>query len=378
MYTHERLGVPVVINASGKMTHLGGSAIHAEVGQAMAEAGEAYVDLAALKARAGDLIAAWAGAEAGWVTSGAAAGVAIMTAACVAGTDPVKVAQLPAADWEPRSILLQAGHAVNFGAPVDQMIRIGGGRPVAVGWANLCTPEMLRASIDARTAAILFVQSHHAVQKGMVRLDDVVSIGRAARIPVLVDAAAEEDLRRYAAAGTDLVTYSGGKAFEGPTSGFIVGRAGPIEACRAQERGIARPMKIGKESIMGLLTALERYLARDRAAELAEQQDVVKALLAGLGDLPHTIVRTSVDEAGRSITRVAITPSRDALGFDAETLTRALRDGSPSVFVRDHLARTGTIMLDPRPIRPADVPLIVGAIRQAYGELTVQAKPSAR
>ncbi len=366
MYTYERLNVPTVINASGMMTHLGGASVAPDVAQAMAQAGQAHVDLGVLKRRAGDVIAAWAGAEAGWVTSGASAGIAIMTAACVAGTDPARVAALPDAVWEPRSILLQTGHDVNFGAPVEQMIRIGGGRPVRIGWANACTPELLRASIDARTAAILFVQSHHAVQKEMVGLDQVIAIAHAVHCAVLVDAAAEEDLTRYVAMGADLVTYSGGKAFGGPTSGIIVGRSPRIDACRAQEAGIARPMKVGKEAIIGLLTALERYVQRDDAARETEQRQICDALLAGLKDLPHTKVQLAADEAGRAITRVALSPSSDVLGFDAVTLMRDLGTGSPQIFVRGHLASTGTILLDPRPLRPSDVPVVVRAILNTY------------
>ncbi len=366
MYTYERLGVPTVINASGMMTHLGGASLAPEVAQAMAEAGQAHVDLDVLKRRAGEMTAAWAGAEAGWVTSGAAAGIAIMTAACVAGTDAARVARLPDAGWEPRSILLQTGHDVHFGAPVEQMIRIGGGRPVRVGSANACSPELLRSTIDAHTAAILFVQSHHAVQKGMVSLPQVIGMAHGMHCAVIVDAAAEDDLARYAAIGADLVTYSGGKTFGGPTSGIIVGRADLIEACRAQEHGIARPMKVGKEAIVGLLTALDCYVTRDRAARQLEEQQICQTLLAGLRDLPHTRVELTVDEAGRAITRVALSPTPGALGLDAVTLMRELREGSPQVFVRGHLASTGTILLDPRPLRPADVPAVVRAIHAAY------------
>jgi uncharacterized pyridoxal phosphate-dependent enzyme len=365
MYTYERLGVPTVINASGMMTHLGGAALTIDVARAMAEAGQAHVDLMLLKRRAGEVIAAWAGAEAGWVTSGAAAGIAIMTAACVAGVNPARVARLPNADWEPRSILLQAGHAAEFGAPVEQMIRIGGGRPVQVGSVNACGADLLRAFLDERTAAVLFVQSHHAVQKGMLSLSEVIALAHEGRVPVLVDAAAEEDLQRYVAMGADLVTYSGGKAFGGPTSGIIVGRTDLIEACRAQERGIARPMKVGKEAIMGLLAALEGYAQRDKAARQAGQA-ICQALLDGLRDLPHTKVWIEADEAGRAITRVALSPDPQALGFDAVTLARDLQQGSPQICVRSHQARTGKIMLDPRPLRATDVDHITQAIRGIY------------
>jgi L-seryl-tRNA(Ser) seleniumtransferase/D-glucosaminate-6-phosphate ammonia-lyase len=366
VYTYERLGVPRIINASGKMTRLGGSALAPEVRQALAEAGAAYVELDALKVRAGEVIAGWADAEAGWVTSGAAAGIAVMTAACVAGTDAGRVRRLPQADWEPRSILVQAGHLVDFGAPVEQMVRLGGGRPVAVGAVNRVTAELWRTALDGPVAAALYVQSHHCVQTGMLPLAEMIAACRGPGVPILVDAAAEEDLRRYVALGADLVTYSGGKAFEGPTSGFVVGRAALVAACRAQERGIARAMKVGKESILALLTALEAYLSRDAAAEQARQAALVAELRAALGSLPHTRVSEIRDEAGRDIVRVAVSPDSAALGFSAADLAQWLAGGQPAVMVRAHRAAAGTIALDPRPLNREEVPVLVEAIRAVY------------
>ncbi len=368
-YTYERLGIPRVVNASGKMTHLGGSSLKPAVARSMAEAGAAYVELDAVKARAGEVIAAWAGAEAGWVTSGAAAGIAIMVAACVAGADPARVAKLPHPDWEPRGILIQAGHLVDFGAPVEQMIRLGGGRPVPLGAVNRVTPDRLRAELGPTLAGFLFIQSHHCVQKGMLSLAEAIDLCRTVQLPVLVDAAAEEDLQRYVRSGADLVTYSGGKAFEGPTSGFIVGRASPIAACRAQERGIARAMKVGKESILGLLAALEVYLGRDADAVRSERAGIIVELAAALQDLPHTKVQQVPDEAGRDILRLALSPDGAALGFTAVDLARRLAQGTPQVVVRSHQANMGTIQLDPRPLLREDVPVLVEAIHRAYREL---------
>jgi D-glucosaminate-6-phosphate ammonia-lyase len=258
-----RLGIQRVINAAGRMTMLGGSALAPDVADAMAEAGRTYGRLADLHQRAGELIAEHTGAEAAVVTTGAAAGIVLMAAACVAGSDPAAVELLPDVAHEKRDVLVQIGHMVSFGAPVAQMIRLGGGRAVSVGWANGVRPDHLSAAIGPNTAAFLYVQSHHTVHHGMLPLGHCLELCHAKGVPVIVDAAAEEDPRLYVAMGCDLVAYSGGKAFGGPTSGFVAGRKELVAACRAQERGVARPMKVGKEAIVGLLVALERYAARD-------------------------------------------------------------------------------------------------------------------
>jgi uncharacterized pyridoxal phosphate-dependent enzyme len=348
------------------MTALGGVALHRDVTAAMAEAAGANVEIEVLKDRAGERIAAWCGAEAAMVTPGAAAGIVIMAAAVVTGGDPHKASQLPDVDWPRREIVLQLGHAVNYGCSVTQTIRMAGGRPVLAGSANLVRRRELEGAITERTAGILFVQSHHAVQKGMLGLREVVEIAASRGVPVLVDAAAEEDPRRYVALGADLVTYSGGKAFEGPTSGFIVGRCDLIAACRVQESGIARPMKVGKETIVGLLAALERYLDRDGAAEQARQAALLAALREGLADLPHKRLDVVQDEAGRAIRRLHLTLDAERLGFSAAELADELTRCNPPIYPRAHLATTGTIALDPRALAERDVPVILAAIRATF------------
>jgi uncharacterized pyridoxal phosphate-dependent enzyme len=368
--TYARVGVTRVINAAGRMTMLGGSALADEVADAMAEAGRGYVRLADLHSRAGELIAGWTGAEAACVTTGAAAGIALMVAACVAGTDPAAVELLPDVDGDKREVLIQIGHQVSFGAPVAQMIRLGGGRAISVGWANGVRRDHIESAIGPNTAAFLYVQSHHTVHHGMLPLATCLEVCRTHGVPFLVDAAAEEDPRAYVATGVDAVAYSGGKAFGGPTSGFVAGRRAVIEGCRAQERGIGRPMKVGKESIVGLLVALERYVARDEAvatAELARQQRIVDGIAAGLRDARGLRVATIRDEAGRAIVRAAIHVDSTALGKNAADLAAFLATGSPAIYLRSHHAPEGYVAVDPRPIAEADVPLIVDRVRAFAG-----------
>ncbi|SUG63570.1 transferase [Salmonella enterica subsp. enterica] len=116
------------------------------------------------------------------------------------------------------------GHNVDYGAPVTSAIRLGGGRIVEVGSSNLATRWQLESAINEKTAALLYVKSHHCVQKGMLSIDDFVQVAQANHLPLIVDAAAEEDLRGWVASGADMVIYSGAKAFNAPTSGFITGR----------------------------------------------------------------------------------------------------------------------------------------------------------
>lgn len=367
MTVFERFGVDPVINAAGKMTALGGSAQAAEVAAAQAEAATAHVDIAALRARAGEVIAARTEAEAACVTTGAAAGIVISVAACIAGSDPDRVARLPDSDGMVNRVVLQAGHAVNFGAPVEQMVRLAGGRPVIAGTrVGVSADEVGSALEEAPCAALLYVQSHHAAQEGIVPLEDCIELAHARRTPVIVDAAAEEDLRRYVRAGVDLVTYSGGKAFGGPTVGFIAGRRDFVAACEAQGRGIARPMKVGKEQIAGLLVALERYEATDAEAEVARRRRVnaiVRETLEGIGEVEVSI---RMDEAGRPIERVAV--HARAGGFDVRDLVRFLAEGTPSIRTRNHHLDDGLVTFDPREVTEPEAYVIAERLRVYFAQ----------
>ncbi|WP_063772665.1 HPr family phosphocarrier protein [Streptomyces sp. CT34] len=347
---HEDLGVTPAINAAGKLTVLGGSRLDEAVIAAMGEAARSHVVMDDLLVAAGRELARATGTEDACPTTGAAAGIAIAVAALVAGTDPARVERLPDAGDAPAEVVLQKGHAVHFGAPLTQMIALGGGRPVEVGSVNTVRPEHLSAAVTERTAALLYVRSHHAVRSGEVPLETVVALGRAHGVPVIVDAAAEEDLRYWPATGADLVVYSGGKAIGGPTSGLICGRAELIAACRAQYGGIGRPMKVSKEAVFGLVRAVRAYEeagGADAAGRAAGQQARMARLAARLDGLPGVSARVVADPAGRGIHRAELTVDPEAAGRDAAGLAAA---APPPIFLRGHDMAAGRLAVDPRPL----------------------------
>jgi len=343
----------LVINAAGKLTALGGSAQSDGVAAAQRDAAQAHVDLADYRAEVSARIAEVCGAQAACITSGAAAGIAISIAALVTRGDPGRVRLLPQTEGT-HPVLLQAGHSVNFGAPVEQMIRLGGGRPRLVGDANQARGRELASALgEGDSTAMLYVQSHHAVQTNQISLDDCVSHCKQHGVPLIVDAAAEDDLGRYIDAGADLVIYSGGKAFAGPTSGFIVGRADLIEHCEQQGVGIARTMKVGKEAIAGLARALDEYTAdseEDRLATYAARNELLLAATSGLSALR---IGEVPDEAGRPFSRIAVHAQ------DVHALVSFLVAGDPSIRTRNHHLDAGYLLIDPRELRDEHVDLII-------------------
>lgn len=362
MSVFQHFGLRQVINGCGKMTVLGASAVDEAVAEAMAKAAMDYVEIAKLLPAAGQYIARATGAADGCPTCGAAAGIAISTAAVIAGCDLGKIESLPNSAGMKNEIILQKGHAVNFGADITQMIRLGGGKPVEVGCANLVEAAHIRAAITEHTAALFYVKSHHAVQKGMQSIEVMRQIATEYDLPLIIDAAAEEDLTRYIALGADLVIYSGGKALSGPTSGFICGRKALCEACRMQYKGIGRAMKVGKEGVVGLLTALSRYTERDEdAAGQKKRMNLLLEALAGIKGVGGKIVQ---DEAGREIYRAELAIDEKVAGISAAQIAAALEGGEIAIHTRNYYLAQGKIYVDPRPLLSGQEMIIAGRIKE--------------
>lgn len=355
--------IPRIINAAGKLTALGGSAQSGSVALAQAKAASKHVDLALLRQAAGDHIATLTGAQAACITTGAAAGIAISVAALTAGNNLRKVQQLPYTEDE-HHIILQAGHAINFGASIEQMIRLGGGLPRIIGDTNSVPERLLSEAVETATdnSGFLYVKSHHCVQENMVSLDRCITLCHQADIPVIIDAAAEEDLQFYISSGADLVTYSGGKAFTGPTVGFIAGRKDLIESCELQFRGIARTMKVGKEQIFGLIKALEEYQELDFAARSEELKQKNETIISALEKFEYIRAVLKPDEAGRDFERVAISASDEK--FAIRDLVKFLAEGEPGIRTRNHHLDQGYFLIDPRELIEGDALIIIKRLQQ--------------
>ncbi|MBC7317057.1 MAG: aminotransferase class V-fold PLP-dependent enzyme, partial [Chloroflexi bacterium] len=216
---------------------------------------DAYVDMDELMEKVGERLAALTGAEWGYITSGCAAALAEVAAACMAGADPEKIARLPDTTGMKHEIIMQRAHRNQY----DRALRLTGAVIVEVD-----TADDLRAAINERTALIAVNADHE--REETIPTPEMIAIAREYRIPTLVDAAAQRpDVPNiYLAMGADAVAYSGGKCLRGPqASGLVLGKKALLKAAylhSAPHHGIGRPMKVGKEEIMGLLTAVEAWI----------------------------------------------------------------------------------------------------------------------
>ena len=216
----EQLGVRTIVNAAGPVTRLSGARMDADVIDAMCEAAQVCVDIAELQAGAGQLIAEVTGAEAGYVTSGAAAGLVLATAACVTGMDPGKMNRLPDTSGMKNEVIIPRSHR-NF---YDHAVRSAGVSLIEVGISDRFSGAGVRDTeaweiadaISDQTAAIVYVAQSFAQPP----LPQVTAVAHKCGVPVIVDAAGQlppaANLKRFIREGADAVCFSGGKTIGGP------------------------------------------------------------------------------------------------------------------------------------------------------------------
>ncbi len=333
-----RHGLRRVINVSGTETPYGASPVREEVLQAVLRLAPHSVMMHELQAAASVAIARATGAEAGCVTGCTAAGIAMGVAGAMTGCDLGRVEQLPDTRGMKNEVVLQRGHEVSYGHHVSQNARIAGARVVEIGAAHQTGLYQLRHALNDNTAAALFVVSHLTAPHGMIPLQDFVAVCQERGVPVIVDAASVPDPAPYVAAGADLVLWSAHKGFRSLTAGYVAGRRGMVHACMFQEHGIGRPMKVGKEGVIGAIAALEAWEARDAGAEAARLAARLGRTCERLGALPGV----SAAARGRQAS-LRIDPAR--AGASAAALAGWLAAGDPAIIVWHHRALDGELLV---------------------------------
>ena len=337
MSIYEELGLRPVINANATLTRLGGSVMPSEVVQAMVEASKQFVDLDELQYRVGERLAALTRNEAAFVTSGAAAGLALATAACVAGTDPAAIARLPDVTGLKNEVIVHKSHRNGY----DHGVRMVGVKLVEIGYGQSTATWELEAAINEKTAAIFWFQGT-MTGYGDIPLETVIQIANRHGVPVIVDGAAQvpptENLWKWTRMGAALAVFSGGKDLHGPQSaGLVVGRRDLIEAMRVNSSpnySIGRPMKVGKEEMIGLLKAVELYLEIDQEARRSQDEETVMGWCLELNKLDGvTAERSFPNEAGQPLPRARVRIDAALSGKSRDEVMAQLLQGQPSISV---------------------------------------------
>ncbi len=384
-------GVEPIINVSGSVTRLGGAPMPSAVLDAFRTAAAESVPLDQLQAAASRVIAEATGAEAGIVTNGAAAGLMLGAAAILARHDLGRMEQLPFTEAMPHEFVVAREHRNGY----DHAVRAAGVRFVEVGFHEIVAGAGVRraeawefeAAFGPKTAGVLHVYDVNAAP----RLADLVKVAHSRNLPVLVDAAGElpprSNLRDIIATDADLVVFSGGKAIRGPQStGILCGRRDLISSALLQmldmddhfelwdppadlidksklrgipRHGIGRALKVSKEQIAALLTALKLFMSGAYDRELADMARMLKEIAASLANSPARCQIYSSDGQSYPMLEITLTAGRNA--FD---VCRALRQGKPSVQVGHMKLAHGTLIINPLHLNAERTSALIERLRE--------------
>jgi L-seryl-tRNA(Ser) seleniumtransferase len=328
---YDELGVKRVINAFGTITTLGGSLMPPEVADAWREASRSFVNLIELQDRVGEKIARLIGVEAALVTTGAAGSLLLGTAAAVTGGDRELIKRLPDTTGMKNEVLLQKTHHSCY----DNQLR-----DVGVKLIDAETAADVERAVGKRTALLFFMNV--ADGDGKIKRAEWVELARRHKVPALLDAAADvppvERLSEYVKMGFDLVAFSGGKALRGPNNtGLLLGRKPLIEAAKLNTNPhcgtIGRMMKVGKEDMVALLAAVERFVRLDHKAEWREWERRLGVIEQAVKEVPTVECERIVPEIANHVPHVQITWDEKRVAITREQLTKALAEGEPSIVI---------------------------------------------
>jgi uncharacterized pyridoxal phosphate-dependent enzyme len=322
---YTRLGVKTVINCRGTWTYLSGSLEFPEVRAAQVEAAQHFVNMLELQRAVGKRLSELTGAESGIVTSGAAGAMAAATAGCMAGTDDKHIWQLPDTTGLKHEVVMVGGRSA-----FDSAIRLTGAKLVLV-----YSPEELANAINENTAMIYTTDLGDKLQKEL-------AVAKDHKVPMLLDDAAgippADNAKLYARMGIDLYCFSGGKGLRGPQcSGLLLGRKDLIEAallnCAPREGAVCRPMKVGKEEVIGCLTALETWLKLDEKKLYADWNDRIDRIRKLVETVPGVRTDTFVPDDGNRYPTLRVYWDQQGWRYKISDCVQELRSGDPVIEV---------------------------------------------
>ncbi|MFI5013257.1 MAG: aminotransferase class V-fold PLP-dependent enzyme [Hyphomicrobiales bacterium] len=400
MSIYEQLGLTTIVNAAGTLTRLGGTLVTPEVRDAMSDAAKAMVPIDELQSVASKVIAEACGSEAGYVTSGASAGLTLATAACMVGLDIARMDQLPFLVGGKNEVIICRPHRNSY----DHAYRAAGARLVEVGMSDRHTGAGVReteiweieAAIGERTAAIAYT----AGAGSFPALKDVSALARKHAVPVIVDAAGQlpppSNLKHFIAEGADLVSFSGGKAIRGPQgTGILAGRRDLIASVALQQldmdvtfalwtppanlipkeklagaprHGLGRGYKVAKEQIVGLIVALQLFTEERARKDHERWAGLLRTIEQALK--PYRKARAIFvpprHELGFPVLEIQI--DERELGLTAYELAARLKAGKPPIHVGEGKVMDGCLLIHPANLDDAAAAVLIERLLAALQE----------
>jgi seryl-tRNA(Sec) selenium transferase len=362
----QQLGIRPVINCRGTHTVLGASKMWPELHEAMAEASRQYVVLDELQDKVGTRLADLIGCEDAMVTTGCAGAITLGACACVTGMDAANVRQLPDLTGMKTEAIIQRIHRNGY----DHAIRNAGLKIVEVDGI-----EQMRNAAGERTALMYYLGAESGDSEWKtdpVPLEACLELGRKAGFPVLVDAANMlppwDNIRKLGSLKTDLICISGGKHMRGPQcSGILAGRRDLVRAARFNSSphsdSLGRPFKVGREEIVGVWLAAEKYSRLDFAALDRQCASQANHVAAELKKIPGIEVTFAPHDRTRRVHRVRAQWDEQVLHIGHDECEKLLLEGDPRIAVLRHgRAIVFTMFMN----EPGDERLVVKRMREIF------------
>ncbi len=362
MSIYEELGVPTILNAAGTYTVLGGSKMSKQTLDDMADAAGSFVQIRILQKAVNSAVAKLTRNESAYISNGAATGLYLSIAAAIQMHLGKKFYYITKEEIAKTNIVMFKAHR----NPYDLVIGHLGAQYRELSFPNIIFPpteEDLRMAIDENTAAVYYAQSGW-VAPGYLPLDKTIQIAGEKNIPVIVDAAAQlppvENLWKFTEMGAAIALFSGGKDLKGPqASGLMVGKKELMDIVSSigfPNYGIGRMMKVGREEMVGLYSAVKQYISLDHQARgnWCEVQ-VEKFKRAFTDSKTFHAVRSYPNEAGQPIPRVFLEIVDEKM--TPEQVHDFLLAGNPSIYANSD--GLNGIFINPMSLEEGDSDVII-------------------
>lgn len=359
---YERFGLRKVINARGPATVLGASRVENKIRKDIYDMLGLSVEIWELQRRASEAIVKLTGAEAGCVANCTAAGMTVAIASCLTGDNISHIKELPTVKGPKNKVVIQKGHMIGIGdIPASQLIRMTGAEAVEIGEALDCATFHLEAALTEDVAAAVYVMMD-VFPPNLLPFETFVNICKAKGVPVIVDAAYDTDFRTSIALGADIVVHSGQKWLGGATSALVAGRKDLVHACYLQEMGIGRPMKVGKEGIISIISSIESWLERDQEAIIARQTLQAERFIQRMAEEPGVIGEIKRTRFSPSV-RVVMHINEEVTRVPAWLINAELAAYDPVIKMDDYAIHQGRMEWDLSFLDEGDEQIIMDAIR---------------
>lgn len=325
---YEKLGVTPFINAAGTYTVLTASTMPDEVQAAVALAAKKPVHLMELHEAAGNYLAKKLRCGGALVTSGASAALTLGTAACMSLGNKDAIVNIPTdLAGLKNEVIVQKTHRYEY----DHAMRNCGVRVVEV--------ESMEQYENAFTDKTVMTNFFNAVEAPISR-EDWIRVAHKHGVPCFNDAAADvppiSNLWNYTQMGFDLVTFSGGKGMRGPQcTGLLLGRKDLIEAARLNNspnsNAVGRGLKVAKEEIIGMVAAVDWFLAQDDAAMELEFRKRADRIADHLKKIPTVETRVFIPPVANHVPHLLVTYDPTRVKTTGHEVMQKMREGKPRI-----------------------------------------------